>query len=197
MSAYIVSKPHIDLLVRYAVRGTGREPFRWWRVDEAGEFAGWRELDELYAESRTPSDHCDYVSPSQFGQILVSANVRSVSHRYSEPGRTPYYGAEAAAGMEELEEDDLPGPGDRYYLGPYVYEDPGYTLSPGELFKAIDNLDYQSCEHDDWRRSEAFALLAALRHEACTQVDGYAGAPWGFDADDLNDKPRDYSRRII
>jgi hypothetical protein len=65
------------------------------------------------------------------------------------------------------------------------------------VFKAIDCLDYQSCEHDGWHTSNAWRVLESLRELVCQHVDGYDGAPWGFDPDDLNDKPREYSRRLI
>lgn len=192
MSAWIVHKTHIDLLTRFALRASGRESFQWWQVNEQGEYAGWRRLDEL-ASGEDP----ERFSPSQFGQLLVSENVESVAYRYSEPGRSYYYGQDVAQAMEDLAEAELPGPCDRYYLAPYVYANPGYTLTPGELFAAIDCLDYQSCEHDGWRRSEAFAALEALRGAACRQVDGYADAPHGWEASDLQGKALEFSRRVI
>ncbi len=164
MSAYVVDKSEIDLLVRFALEGTRSliqgQKFQWWEVDAEGKFAGWRYLDR-YADGTDPAK----VTPSQFGQILVSENVASVSHRYSEPGRVVYYGPEAAASMEDTEDEDLPGPCDRY-----VYADPGRTMTPGELFAAIDCLDYQSCEHDGWETSEAYAILRTLREAGCRIV---------------------------
>lgn len=177
MSAYVVDKREIDLLVRAALHahpagqpGTTRE-MSWWRVDETGDYAGWRELDPN-AEHRTDDDYKAFYTPSQLGQILVSENVRSVAYRYSEPGRAVYYGPEAAAGMDDLDADqgELPGPCDAYYMAPYVYADPGRDLTPGEVFEAIDCLDYQSCEHDGWRKSEAFAFLTSLRKAYCDRV---------------------------
>ena len=173
MSAYIVDKVEIDLLVRAALHahraqyaGDGRF-FSWWRTDEEGEFAGWNEL-RVNAEDMSGDDYKQYVTPSTLGQILVNENVTSVGYRYSTPGRTVYYGAEAAAEMED--DDMLPGPCDRYYIGPYVYADPRRDLTPGEVFQAIDCLDYQSCEHPGWRKSEAFAFLTSLRKAYCDRV---------------------------
>lgn len=172
MSAYVVSKTHIDLMVRAADHYGRREidgmGFRWWRVDENGDFAGWHELDELaeVAPSRHDPEYLVKIMPSAAGQILVNENIRSVSGQY--PDADPDVG-------------DLPGPCDAYYMGPYVYEDPGRVLTPAEVFKAIDNYDYQSCESDDWRRTEAFAFCESLRRTACRALDGYAAAPWGFE----------------
>lgn len=108
-------------------------------------------------------DHKQYFTASQTGQMLVDENVASVSHRY--PDTDPAFG-------------DLPGPCDAYYMGPYIYTDPGRTLSAGEVFRAIDCLDYQSCEHPGWRASEAFAFLTALRKAYCDRVADAEQAKW-------------------
>jgi len=182
MSAFVVGKAHIDLLVKaaeyYGKQGYQGSRMQWWQVDEDGNYAGWRYL-EANEDLRD-----EYYTLSQLGQILVNENVASVSHRYSEPGRVCYYGAEASASMEDLDADmgELPGPIDAYYMGPYVYTDPGRVLTPGQVFKAIDCLDYQSCEHPRWRTSEAFAFLTTLRETVCRHVAEYEDAPWEFSA---------------
>jgi hypothetical protein len=108
-------------------------------------------------------DYKAYYTPSQLGQMLVDENVASVATRY--PDTNP-------------DEGDLPGPIDAYYMGPYVYADPRKDLTPGEVFRAIDCLDYQSCEHDGWRASEAFAFLTSLRKAYCDRVADLEGAAW-------------------
>ena len=164
MSAFVVDKTHIDLLVK-AAEHYGRSEYQgsrmqWWQVDENGEYTGWRYLD-ANEDARE-----EYYTLSQLGQILVNENVASVTYRYPD--------TDADAG-------DLPGPCDAFYMAPYVFTDPGYVLSPAEVFRAIDCLDYQSCEHPEWRKTEAFAFLAALRERVCRQVAGYSDAPWEFD----------------
>lgn len=199
MSAWVVSKTHIDLMVRAAML-LGRDTFQWWDVDDAGEFVAWRSLDER-AESHGDEEQArrGLVSPSQFGQILVTENVRSVGFRYSEPGRAMYYGAEVAAGMEDVDPDagELPGPCDAYYIGPYVYANPGYTLTPAEVFKAVSCYEYQSCETDEWRGSEAYRICQALIGLAVRHVDGYEDAPYGWEDSDLEGRALEFSRRII
>lgn len=177
VSAYVVGKTHVDLLVRAAAeygaaRGGGH--FRWHRVDEEGDYAGWREL-RLHGECYE-TEHLEYVTPSVAGQVLVSENVRSVHFRYPD---------------SDVDAGDLPGPIDAYWMGPYVYSDPGYTLSAGEVFAAIDTLDYQSCEHRGWPRSEAFALLRSLRSVVCQSVPGYGSSPGGGDW-----YPEDVAKRV-
>lgn len=167
MSAFVVDKAHIDLLVRAAEHygRTADDRFRWWRPDENGDFAGWRELDP-FADGDDP----ERLTRSQLGQILVDENVRSVHHRYP---------------RDNADLGELPGPIDAYYLGPYVYDDPGFAPEPDEVFAAIDCLDYQSCETDDWRRTEAFMLLEALRGVTCKAVGNRGEVPSHWSAEDL------------
>lgn len=181
MSAWVVSKVHVDLMVRAALR-LDSEGLSWWQVDDAGGYAGWHKVDPS-AEAYGPEEQerRGLLSPSQLGQLLVSENVRSVSHRYSEPGRTYYYGAEHAGEMEDTPDEELPGPCDRY-LGPYVYEDPGYTLTPGEIFGAVSCYAYQACEHDEWRVSEAFQVCESLRLSAESKL---REGPHGWEREDV------------
>lgn len=145
MSAYIVDKHHIDLLVRAALGySTPNARCRWWVTDDAGNYTGWHKL-AVDAEHNPQEGH---VSPHYLGQILVNENVASVTARYPN---------------DDADRGELPGPINAYYLGPYIYTDPGHTLTPGQVFAAIDSLDYQSCEHAEWMSSEAYAFLRSLR----------------------------------
>lgn len=172
MSAHVASKTHVDVLVRAALdaKDYGISPpqdFRWWRVDDDGHYAGWRVVDPYAGPElglRVDSDYLAFYTPSQAGQILVSENVESVSCRYPDE-----------------DERELPGPCDAYYIAPYIYADPGRSFSPGEVFKSIDYLDYQSCEHQGWQTSEAYSFLRSLREAYCRRVEDYETAPWGFD----------------
>jgi hypothetical protein len=175
MSAYIVSKYEIDLLVRAALHYKNHDcnppwPLQWWQTNSEGGFERWRVLLDPEGGERADAD-TSYSNPSQVGQILVNENVASVHARY--PDTEPDAG-------------DLPGPVDAYYMGPYVYQDPGVALEPGALFRAIDHYDYQACEHEGWMASEAYAFLRALRERACTTVPGYKEAPWGYDRKEVS-----------
>jgi hypothetical protein len=134
---------------------------QWWQTDETGNYAGWRYLNANEDQRE------EYYTLSQLGQILVDENVASVCARY--PDDNPDLG-------------ELPGPTDAYYMGPYVYTDPGYVLSSVEVFKALDCFAYQACEHDGWRSSEAFAFCESLREAAIEALPGYEDAPWSFDS---------------
>ena len=78
------------------------------------------------------------------GQMLWRENVISVSYRYDLPTR------------------------DATELAEYEREVEAYTFEPCEpthrdIDEAIGCLIYQSCEHDGWQASAAYALLANLR----------------------------------
>lgn len=65
MSAYVVGKDHIDLMVSMAVRGTGAD--HGLRVFHEGEVR-----------------HFDLTTADEIGQILHNENVHSVNYRYNE-----------------------------------------------------------------------------------------------------------------
>jgi len=64
--------------------------------------------------------------------ILLGENIRSVNYRY--------------------EKDESLNPG-------IVFKQDSRALSPIGLYKAINSLDYQSCESPDWRQTFACKLL--------------------------------------
>jgi len=72
---------------------------------------------------------------------LLRENARSVNHRYGKRSRPRIT---------------------------FQMVDTGH-LSHADVIRACDCLDYQSCEHDGWERSEAYAILQAIRNRA---VDG-------------------------
>jgi len=103
----------------------------------------------------------DYDEAQRVGQMLWDENVQSVRSRYPD---CKFNG-------------DLPGPiGEDYIYGEHraIFGD----LEPVAIFKAINCLDYQSCEHDGWKDSEAFAYLDSLRHAVICSLPGYDSAPW-------------------
>jgi len=55
------------------------------------------------------------------------------------------------------------------------------SLSPVEVIKACDCLEYQSCEHPGWKQSRARELVRTIRGAAINALPGYDAAPWGID----------------
>lgn len=90
-----------------------------------------------------------------FAEILYRENIRSVLTRY--PGDT----IESAPGPAEKPERIEVFDGD--------VENPPVT-DPKVISDLCDRLEYQSCETDDWRQTQAFALLDAIRSAASAEI---------------------------
>jgi hypothetical protein len=82
---------------------------------------------------------------TSYGQTLWRENVISVAYRYSLAQCN-------AAELAEYEGD----------VEAYEYTPQAAPDTRG-IIDAIDNLDYQSCEHDGWQASDAYAQLGKLR----------------------------------
>lgn len=65
MSAYVVDKVHIDLLITAALK-CGRSPF-------------------TFSNGAGPSERLDFTNADEVGAMLWQANVDSVNYRYDEP----------------------------------------------------------------------------------------------------------------
>lgn len=95
---------------------------------------------------------------------LAHENVRSVAFRYSEPPDRHVVPLPRAAQLEDC------------------YRQP---LTVAALLRAIDCLEYQSCEHPGWAASTAARWLAQARHYAVSGLPGYDSAPWEVTSDNL------------
>lgn len=99
------------------------------------------------------------VSATEFGKVLLETNVDSVHSRYGG------------------DKNDLPGT-----IGETVA---GYKfkyfrdVSPIQVLKTMDCYDYQSCERDDWRDTQAFRIIEELRSKAIRALPGYEEAVYG------------------
>ena len=88
--------------------------------------------------------------------MLVTENYQSV-----------HYGHQAPAGIVQPVHD-----------GEYVFSRVNGKVDPVQVLKAIDCLEYQSCDHPGWKDSEARKFLEALRAKATSQLPGYHEAQW-------------------
>ncbi len=100
-------------------------------------------------------------SATDCGQMLLDENIRSVGHRYDSEDSVP---------------EQLPGSLDEVYAHDWNHYD-GYQ--PGQVFKSIRCLNYQSCEHPSWEDSAAYAFLQALITATIDRVPGFESAEWG------------------
>src|SRR5262249_23034135 len=149
MSAFVVSKTHIDALLTAGLDLAPRlSPLRW--LSPAEPVPGTHEPGEPWG----PAAIVEYnrrgqrLTPGPAGRgggPLPAENQRSVNHRYIE---------------HEAEE-------------PYVFERYRRPLKPVEVLKALACYEYQSCEHAEWQSREAKAFCDALRLEATHHLPGY------------------------
>jgi hypothetical protein len=169
MSAWIVAREHIDLMVSLALTGPrGRDVspdsawhgVTWWAENPRGK--GWEELAGIRREVR-------YDNASDVGQMLVCENVQSVRDRYPDVD----HGGSA------------PGPVDEYWREPYEWTRPGYRPTAVEGLSIVACYRYQSCEHDGWDEAEAESFCLALEHTLIRALLGMDDAPWGWDAAEI------------
>lgn len=168
MSAYVVSQEHVTYLVAAAMcpsffKRVQGDSLCWiWNLDHSN---CTYERDNLHAT--------EHDKATRVAQMLWDENIRSVTHRYPDCER----GAKNGKG--------LPGPVvDDYIIDPIlirawcaraVYAD---TFTAVKVLKACDGYEYQSCEHPEWRTSQACAFINALRRAVWQSLPGYDEAAW-------------------
>ena len=177
MSAFIVSRAHIDAIVSLALVGpTGRGPKYpgdgWhgptWFAEQPDRDS-WSIAD--YSNNRR---RADYTEADELGQMLLGECIRSVSARYRDdsidelPGVIAETATWAADGIES-----------------YRYRHPRRRLTAVEGLKAIACLEYQSCEHEQWEASEALRFLEALRRSLINALPGYDDAAWDISSSEV------------
>jgi hypothetical protein len=164
VSAWVVSKLDVDLLVKLALEGPSDGEEAWALGGDA--FSWWTGTTRVKAlRSDALPDGPDQMRPSTFGAMLQDECIASVRYRYN---------------GESL--DSLPGTIDEAWRRgePYEYTDPGYRMTIAEAFKLISCYEYQSCEHPEWGDSQAKRVCDALKDRLGMKVPGWNAAPWGW-----------------
>jgi hypothetical protein len=152
VSAFEVSKTHIDALVSAALQRTGGDTLSWHHGEIPrtlpGEMLPGAE-DYLAACKRTKRE-VSFENAETWGATLLAENRRSVNHRYDE---------------DEIEY-------------PYTFTMIQGRLNAVAILKALGCYEYQSCEHPGWPASEAHSFCEALRHRMIRMLPGYEDAAW-------------------
>ena len=156
MSAFEVDFTHIDVMVSAALqRGRHGDTLKWYH--------DVREEIPHTAPGEALPGHEDYISALKrterevtednagiWGAALVAENRKSVNWRYAE---------------DEWEE-------------PYEFTRYEGTFDPVKMLKVISCYEYQSCEHPEWKTSEARAFCEALTGRMIGMIPGYSDGPW-------------------
>jgi len=152
MSAYMVDREHIGYLMAAATS---------FRLGRYG--ISWHDPDGNY-KTLSVSEH---QKAFEIGQILWDENMKSINARYPDTVDHP---------------ENAPGKiGENFELVPQDISKAGFyqKFEPVQVIKSCDCLEYQSCEHEGWLKSEACAFLTALREAAIHILPGYDDAAWG------------------
>lgn len=88
--------------------------------------------------------------PQKIAEALLAENAASVNYRY--------------------DEDDKPRPIKYSYA----------SMSPIAVYKLCESLSYQSCEHEGWEKSFAFAVIDEIKKTAINNIPGYEEAKWSI-----------------
>jgi len=148
VSAVVVNKAHIDAMLRAAMAHSQYGDPLRWFVPHEDVAKRWRQLDANTADA--------------VGQMLIDEMVRSVGYRYDDSDLT-----------------NLPGPVNAYWVVPYTFPlFVGRTPKPVEGLSITRCYEYQSCEHPEWKESEAKSFCEALTYACITALPGYENAPW-------------------
>jgi len=80
-----------------------------------------------------------------------------------------------------LAEANMAGVNERYdenNVSTHTYESFAPDITPVQVLKAVDCLDYQCCEWAHWEDSNARRVVEAIRDEAIRKLPGYDAAEW-------------------
>ena len=165
MSAFVVSKEHIDALVSVALSGPENavvEPGCYW----PRPFTYYAGRAETVAEASELLRSVRLENADELGQMLWGTNALSVRTRYPDL----YEGGE------------YPGPlgFDVGWVDEYRYVRPFTRPTAVEALKLIDCYEYQSCEFDAWREHPAYYFCEALRFSLISALPGYREAAWEY-----------------
>ena len=151
MSAYIVSKQHIDAILSSELTRRIDYPLSWFHNGVR------KELTRETADST--------------GGMLWQENVESVATCYPDDKDGERPGPTGLTMVEVL----------AYHWEPIRAGSTPAYIQPIAALKALDGYEYQACEHDEWERSEAKAFCDALRSALIRRLPGYEEAQWSWD----------------
>lgn len=154
MSCYICDRHHINYLVNAAM----------------SKGICYHQLFSFWSEKKNELIIVTEKNATAIGQMLWDENIKSVAHRYNYNSDDFY--------NDGSRKRPLPGPIDEDYVFRYKLIH-GLTYIPVEVLKAIDCYNYQSCEHNTYRKSDAYHFMDSLRSLAIDNLPGYDEANWG------------------
>ena len=158
MSAFVVSPEHIKELATYAV---GKK-YGSMRVDP--RYLSYHVSMELSEQLKTTLTDRDIATI--YSGVLYSENLRSVFHRYDD--------------CKTIEE--LPGLVEKPASIEITMSDIVYrkVRNPVHIIKMCHCLNYQSCETENWEKTDAYQIIQSIINSATRDLPGYEDAPWEY-----------------
>ena len=143
MSAYLVHQKEIAVIARWFYENT--------RPD-------YREAYNAVASKRIR-----FKQVSEIATILAQANVDSVATRYDHGLTTE---AEDRLYVKECAEMSKPKVMQHGAGGILLTRDPSFDIDPASVWNLCCNLDYQSCEVEEWISTDAYWIIRAIKNHA-------------------------------
>ena len=140
MSAYLVPEKQISVLSKWYIANTNPSDRHCYNL--------------LTSENITPKNSED------LAQVLATANIDSVNARYSDvmvidPISDKKYIKDCMKGAEI-----------RSIGGGIFRHDPDMDMEAASIWNLCENLDYQSCEVNDWVERDAYWLICMIKDRA-------------------------------
>lgn len=151
MSAHLVNPEHIGILAAVAVIR--------WKIPSEWEHSRFRTHDNMIATAQ------------RIAKGFAMENIRSVAYRYPDD----VSGSRPGPCLSDLDYEEACA----IYAAHFVKHP--QPISPVQLIKLLDSLEYQSCEHPDWVGCLAHKQLQILRRDAIYNLPGYDKSDWSYD----------------
>lgn len=164
MSAYLVPKQHIDVLVEAAMRVP---PFSFFT---GLQWSGRNQNTEIAIFSLKVRD---LLTAHEVGRRLWLANLAGVQTRYP-----------------QATDGEWPGPAGLTFaeIQAYRFMTPVVSLPAVAILKAIHGYEYQCLADPSWRGSYAEGFCRALERRMIQSLPGYTEATWEIDEETLDRK---------
>ena len=104
------------------------------------------------------------LNPVEVGQMLWDENIRSIEYRYPDTRASKDYPGAPCGDSLRYSEHRVP---------------PGATFTVPQVIMTAKCFAYQSCETDDWERSEAYSYIEELKRLAVESLAGDEDTQWG------------------
>lgn len=156
MSAFMVSKEHIDALVATALHGPTDN-------GKPGGYGQRRWYPPISPTACGQEQPVRAENASELGDLLVKENLSSIHYRYPDTIDNP---------------DSTPGPCEQYWLTEYAFPPRTKALTIVQACKALAGYEYQACEHPEWRSSAAREFCNEMRDRLVSCLPGYDEAEW-------------------